>query len=1000
MECEDQRCSGQILGTVGTGRRKLDDEDVPPPELPPRPAACPRHAEHHRAQSSIEGHLTKKRLKKYVFLCTVCGGLASLLGGLFLGVYLILRSYTSSLDYFETIPTYIPASMLLLTGLGIMCLARRKNRYAVLIKLCGVCCLICAATCVLVTVTTTVIHMSRLQSLRECVYTTKTQTCTCYSMLLESASERTDEGAHYVFNSTPDCEVIHGALYSCLRAMFGLSVIGILVCIFCCMLVYQLLSHERKKMYWEQLELRCRYLYGQPTRNQPVITPPQRCSHCACSQQFRYPVEGTFDNRLWAGGRIGNLYSPNPVGDEPAANSGGSGWAWRLPWSRSDNSQQVQQPSETRESVGYNQPLNCSSPDSQYGFTTQGVATVSSATSASYTMIEAPPQQVYQWGPPPPYSDPNSPRRACAPGPQHTCPSRQGHAHEYLNIGETEHEESRTLRGRRLGDSSSSSAKSDERNNQRIEQSVSPRAKYQRQPQTNPAPRKRPDLTESEVYFADVSSCCNGSVRNDSLLYDEPLAPGENEAKLQRHPHGLSFRKDIPPKQPRFGPDKNLRSHIQESSKEFQKIPEERGSPEAYSEMAHDGSEEDDPELVSFSQRNEGRNRISDLTRSQCRNRMDLSQMNQDFPSPMSISSPSTGSKDFFPDTNNSDNGSADSVWSGCSPDFLAPDAQYETIPEHRMRNESISGSSKLSPSKRRVLATQDWHNYQEPEPVVFIQNINSPRSPEVKASKERPRNSPRIRRNDVNDKPGPFDPDVGNFEPEMPDFCHISRCEKTGRENVTSSQISNKYNPNESSISNFDRCGNLSQNYYDDNLEQTTNSPNNFQRYTNSEGVHSPRHHYEEIKENMNTPHYETCTTTCTSNVQQPFARHHQQPQQQQQQQHHHSQQHHHQQQQQQHSSQQLQSQPPPPQQQQHHHQQPINSSQDFCTSSKKDGMTINNTIDSPKIFEKCIFTNSALRSSPECIALVDESQCSHNDSSCRCSLSLNKCVTDDSNN
>lgn len=62
------------------------------------------------------------------------------------------------------------------------------------IKLCGMCCLMCVGTCVLVTVTTTVVHMSRLQSLRECVYTVKTQTCTCYSVLLESASERTDEG--------------------------------------------------------------------------------------------------------------------------------------------------------------------------------------------------------------------------------------------------------------------------------------------------------------------------------------------------------------------------------------------------------------------------------------------------------------------------------------------------------------------------------------------------------------------------------------------------------------------------------------------------------------------------------------------------------------------------------------------------------------------------------------------------------------------------------------
>lgn len=100
--------------------------------------------------------------------------------------------------------------------------------------------------------------MNRLQTLRECVYTQKTRTCTCYSVLLE-AHAATDEGKYFgyilkpcfyhlpvlgmrfVFDSTPDCEVIHGALYSCLRAMFGLSVSGILVCIFSCMLVYQLL---------------------------------------------------------------------------------------------------------------------------------------------------------------------------------------------------------------------------------------------------------------------------------------------------------------------------------------------------------------------------------------------------------------------------------------------------------------------------------------------------------------------------------------------------------------------------------------------------------------------------------------------------------------------------------------------------------------------------------------------------------------------------------------
>ena len=48
--------------------------------------------------------------------------------------------------------------------------------------------------------------------------------------------------AKYIFADTPDCEVVHGALYACLRALFGLSVIGILVSLFSGMLVYQLLG--------------------------------------------------------------------------------------------------------------------------------------------------------------------------------------------------------------------------------------------------------------------------------------------------------------------------------------------------------------------------------------------------------------------------------------------------------------------------------------------------------------------------------------------------------------------------------------------------------------------------------------------------------------------------------------------------------------------------------------------------------------------------------------
>lgn len=111
------------------------------------------------------------------------------------------------------------------------------------IKLSGACSLASALTCALVTVTTTVIHMSRLQALRECQYTQKTRTCTCSSALSEVSGDDADDGVgvRFVFDATTDCSVVHGALYSCLRAVFGLSVAGVFVSVFSCMLVYQLL---------------------------------------------------------------------------------------------------------------------------------------------------------------------------------------------------------------------------------------------------------------------------------------------------------------------------------------------------------------------------------------------------------------------------------------------------------------------------------------------------------------------------------------------------------------------------------------------------------------------------------------------------------------------------------------------------------------------------------------------------------------------------------------
>ena len=62
-----------------------------------------------------------------------------------------------------------------------------------------------------------------------------------------------------IFHGVVRCESIQGLLFSCLRALFLLSVMAILVCIFSLMLVYQLLSHQKKKKYLQQLEVRRRF---------------------------------------------------------------------------------------------------------------------------------------------------------------------------------------------------------------------------------------------------------------------------------------------------------------------------------------------------------------------------------------------------------------------------------------------------------------------------------------------------------------------------------------------------------------------------------------------------------------------------------------------------------------------------------------------------------------------------------------------------------------------
>jgi len=85
--------------------------------------------------SSFTAHRHGAGIKKYVVWCLICGGFSCLLGVLFLGVYFLLHSYTITVGNFETVPTFVPATLLILTGICIMSLARRRNRYSYLVRI-------------------------------------------------------------------------------------------------------------------------------------------------------------------------------------------------------------------------------------------------------------------------------------------------------------------------------------------------------------------------------------------------------------------------------------------------------------------------------------------------------------------------------------------------------------------------------------------------------------------------------------------------------------------------------------------------------------------------------------------------------------------------------------------------------------------------------------------------------------------------------------------------
>lgn len=181
------------------------------------------------------------------------------------------------------------------------------------------------------------------------------------------------DGVKLIMDLTTDCGIIHGSIYSCLRAIFGLSIAGVLIAIFICLLIWQLLLHQRKKKQWEQLDQHCRNMYANhqssqsrfcyqrpPSGRQDLYTVPDYCRCCEAHRQTLQTVLYPWNSSsLTTSPTCDSRDSTGIVNDDDNYESESRrGWSWlSMPWKRNfhqhSNSQHSHDPQNRHSSVDF-----------------------------------------------------------------------------------------------------------------------------------------------------------------------------------------------------------------------------------------------------------------------------------------------------------------------------------------------------------------------------------------------------------------------------------------------------------------------------------------------------------------------------------------------------------------------------------------------------------------------------------------------------------------------
>ncbi|XP_033126598.1 mucin-5AC-like [Anneissia japonica] len=179
----------------------------------------------------------------------VCGVFLSLLGIVLFILFLVAEGLTTSLQYINAaLPVWVPAVLLLVTGIAVILLSKKRPVGLLVITLCLS--IASAVICVSITVPTIINIIPLMESLTLCVYQQSTAECRCY--VVDSKHNGTNlisipEGSQqYTFKEVKGCDSIEHTLKDIVFTECVIYCFGAFACCVATVLTSMLLCNERK----------------------------------------------------------------------------------------------------------------------------------------------------------------------------------------------------------------------------------------------------------------------------------------------------------------------------------------------------------------------------------------------------------------------------------------------------------------------------------------------------------------------------------------------------------------------------------------------------------------------------------------------------------------------------------------------------------------------------------------------------------------------------------